>query len=76
MVHSIISWFEQQAFGVCSYLGNKLGIKSNTIRMYFIYLSFFTAGSPIIIYFVFAFLIENKEKFKPFKNKKSSVWDL
>ena len=76
MISSVISWFEKQAFGVCTYLGNKLGIKSNTVRMYFIYLSFFTAGSPIILYFVFAFMLENKNHFKPFKSKRTSVWDL
>jgi phage shock protein PspC (stress-responsive transcriptional regulator) len=51
-INNITIWFEQKAYGVCAWWGNKLGIKSNTIRMYFIYLSFFTAGSPIILYFV------------------------
>ena len=32
--------------------GNKLGIKTTMVRMYFIYLSFFTVGSPVIIYFI------------------------
>lgn len=76
MVKKITSWFEQQAFGVCEWWGKKLGIKSTTIRMYFIYLSFFTVGSPIIIYFIMAFMLEHKNYFKPMRNKRRSVWDL
>lgn len=76
IVLDIIGWFEQQAFGVCSWLGTKLGIKSTTIRMYFIYLSFFTFGSPIIIYFILAFLLENKKIFSRNKYKRRRLWDL
>jgi len=74
----IQSWFEQHAFGVCSYLGQKLGINSTRIRMYFIYLSFFTAGSPIIVYFILAFMLEHKEYFKPKRQRSSRLtfWDI
>ncbi len=76
MIKNIQTWFETQAFGVCEWWGKKLGINSTKIRMYFIYLSFFTIGSPIIMYFLMAFILENKEFFKPFKSKRRSVWDL
>jgi phage shock protein C len=76
MVNRIISWFEKQAFGVCTWWGEKLGIRSNNIRMYFIYLSFFTAGSPVIIYFVMAFMLQHKAYFKFNRAKKSSVWEI
>ncbi len=77
MVDKIVAYFEQQAFGVCEWWGKKLGIKTTNIRMYFIYLSFFTFGSPIIIYFVMAFILEHKRYFKPrFYSKRKSVWDL
>ncbi len=77
MIKSIILWFEHKAFGVCEWLGKKLGINTTKVRMYFIYLSFFTFGSPIIIYFILAFLLEHKNYFKPFYTKKRpSVWDL
>ena len=56
MIERIVNWFEQQAFGVCEWLGQKLGIASTNVRMYFIYLSFFTFGSPLIVYFIVAFL--------------------
>lgn len=76
MIQRIISWFEKQAFGVCAWWGDKLGIGSTSIRMYFIYLSFFTAGSPVIIYFVMAFILQHKEYFQFKRPKKSSVWEI
>jgi len=77
MIKRIQAWFETRAFGVCEWLGEKLGIDSTKIRIYFIYLTFFTVGSPIIIYFIMAFILENKNFFKPFRRKRRrSVWDL
>lgn len=76
MIKKIQNWFEQKAFGVCDWWGNKLGISATKVRLYFIYLSFFTFGSPIIVYFIMAFILENKAFFKPFKSKRKSVWDL
>jgi phage shock protein PspC (stress-responsive transcriptional regulator) len=49
-------FLELHAFGVCSALGERLGIASDKIRMWFIYISFLTLGSPVIVYFVLAFL--------------------
>lgn len=73
----VVSLFEFQLFGVCSWLGDKLGIKATSIRMYFIYLSFFTFGSPIIVYFIASFILEHKHYFKPtLHHKRNSVWDL
>ncbi|HXU26132.1 MAG TPA: PspC family transcriptional regulator [Bacteroidia bacterium] len=76
MVERTINWFEQQAFGVCEWLGQKLGIASTNVRMYFIYLSFFTFGSPVIVYFMMAFLLEYKKFFKPKKYRRPNVWDF
>ncbi len=76
MISKIISWFEQQTFGVCEWWGKKLGISTTRIRMYFIYLSFFTFGSLIILYFVMAFMLEHKEYFKLFRTKRPSIWDI
>ncbi|MEN9701847.1 MAG: hypothetical protein RIR55_1184, partial [Bacteroidota bacterium] len=45
---------ELHAFGVCSALGERLGIASAKIRMWFIYISFLTLGSPVVLYFVLA----------------------
>jgi len=53
--------FEKQIFGVCSSLGTKMGIRISTVRLYFIYLSFGTLGSPVIIYLFIAFWINIKK---------------
>lgn len=73
MIERIKGYFEKQAFGVCDYLGNKIGVESSTVRLYFIYLSFITLGSYLIIYLVLAFFIEHRYLFK---KKKKTVWDL
>jgi len=54
------NFIEWHVFGVCAAIGEKLGIATSTIRKYFIYLSFFTIGSPIIVYFFFAFWMNIK----------------
>ncbi|WP_428842562.1 PspC domain-containing protein [Panacibacter microcysteis] len=53
-------FIEWQAFGVCSALGYKLGIATSRIRLWFIYISFLTMGSPVIIYMVMAFWLNIK----------------
>lgn len=57
----IRDFFEMRAFGVCTALGEKLGIASSRIRMWFIYISFLTMGSPVIIYMIMAFWMNIKE---------------
>jgi phage shock protein PspC (stress-responsive transcriptional regulator) len=47
--------FERNLFGVCSKIGDVLGIATTKIRMYFIYATFLTLGSPIIFYLIAAF---------------------
>ena len=73
MIDKIQAFFERQAFGVCEYMGEKLGIASSSIRKYFIYLSFLTFGSPLIVYLILAFLLENRDYFK---QNRHSIWDL
>ena len=55
------NFVETTVFGVCTYLGEKFNIATSKIRLYFIYLSFFTFGSPIIIYFFIAFWMNVKQ---------------
>lgn len=59
-MNSIRKFFEFSAFGVCTAIGEKLGIATSRIRMWFIYVSFLTFGSPVIIYMVLAFWINIK----------------
>ena len=65
-------FFERSAFGVCSYLGDKIGIASSRVRMYFIYISFATLGSPLLVYLFLAFWINVKEYIR---NQKSVLWE-
>jgi len=54
-------YIEKNIFGVCAYLGNRFGINSNIIRMYFIYTSFITAASPVLVYLILAFWLSVKK---------------
>ena len=76
MIQNILNYFEKKAFGVCEWWGDKLGIKVSKIRLFFIYLSFITFGSPIIVYLIMAFILEHKDYFKLRKKNRKSVWDL
>ncbi|HRH33624.1 MAG TPA: PspC family transcriptional regulator, partial [Catalimonadaceae bacterium] len=51
------SFVEQRAFGVCTWLGNGIGVSTSSIRLYFIYVSFLTIGSPVVVYLILAFWI-------------------
>ena len=55
---------ERSAFGVCSYLGTKAGIASSRVRLYFIYLSFATLGSPVLVYLFLAFWLNLRQYMK------------
>lgn len=63
---------ERSAFGVCSYLGEKMGVASSRVRLYFIYISFATLGSPILIYLFLAFWLNIKQYIK---NQRSALWN-
>ena len=73
IIQEIKDHFEKQAFGVCTWLGEKLDMRSSVIRLFFIYASFLTAGSPLIIYMILAFWLKLKNYVR---SKRSSVWDL
>jgi phage shock protein PspC (stress-responsive transcriptional regulator) len=49
-MENIKLFFQERAFGVCSKLGEKLHFPIDSIRLFFIYSSFITLGSPIIVY--------------------------
>jgi phage shock protein PspC (stress-responsive transcriptional regulator) len=55
-MNKIRAFLEMHAFGVCSAIGEKLGIASSRIRMWFIYISFLTMGSPVLVYMILAFM--------------------
>ena len=72
LIESTKAFFEKQAFGVCTWLGEKLSVPSADIRKFFIYTSFLTIGSPVIVYMILAFLLKLKQYFR---GGRTSVWD-
>lgn len=62
---------ERSAFGVCQYLGDKLGIAAVRVRTYFIYLSFATLGSPVLIYLFMAFWLNIRR----YLRRNNVTWD-
>ncbi len=65
---SLRFFWEQQLFGVCSYIGERFGISISCIRLYFIYLSFLTFGSPIFVYLVMAFWLNVRRYVRQYVN--------
>ncbi len=52
---------EYCGFGVCQYLGDKMGLKSSLVRLHFIYLTFIALGSPLFVYLIIAFWLNIKK---------------
>jgi len=73
MIKRISAFFEKQTFGVCTWLGDKLHMKTSQIRLFFIYASFLTLGSPLIVYLHMAFILRIK---RFMQSSRSRVWDL
>ncbi|MBK8339123.1 MAG: PspC domain-containing protein [Flavobacteriales bacterium] len=76
MIDRIKTSFERQAFGVCAWWGEKLNIKTEQVRLSFIYLSFVTAGLHLVLYLIMAFVLQHKERIKRPLAKRSTVWEL
>jgi len=68
MLEKIRNIIERYSFGICSTLAHKMGLKTGIVRMYFIYLSFITMGSPLVIYLIAAFWINIKTYLRRGKN--------
>ncbi len=67
----LIKFFEDQAFGVCTRLGNYMGLSITSIRLFFIYASFLTFGSPILVYLALAFIINIR---KSMRRSRNTIW--
>ncbi len=63
---------ERSAFGVCSYLGEKMGVASARVRLYFIYIACLTFGSPILLYLFAAFWLNVRRYIRRARNV---VWE-
>ena len=67
----IQTFFEKHAFGVCTRLGEKLRLPTSDIRLFFIYLSFLTFGSPVIIYLFLASVMSFR---KVLRKRHNALW--
>lgn len=70
-IEKIQYFFEQHAFGVCNRLGEKLGMATSNIRIFFIYASFLTFGSPVLLYLALAFVMNIRK----YLRKRNPIWD-
>jgi len=67
----IQDFFERNAFGVCTNMAEKLGVATFSIRLSFIYASFLTFGSPILIYLFLAFMMNMRKHLR----RRTPIWD-
>ena len=63
---------EKSAFGVCQAIGDLYGIQASRIRLYFIYTSFITVGSPLVLYLICAFWMNVR---RYLRGREEPVWD-
>ncbi len=73
MIRNILHFFEKNGFFVASRLADRLGMKATNVRLFFIYISFITAGLWFGIYLTLGFLLKLKDMVY---TKRSSVFDL
>jgi len=66
-------FFEKHGFHVSSRLADKLGMRVTSVRLFFIYITFVTAGLGFGVYLTLAFWIRLKDLIR---GKRSSVFDL
>lgn len=66
-------FFEKYGFHVSSRLADKLGMRVTSVRLFFIYISFVTAGLWFGVYLTLAFWIRLKDLVRA---KRTSVFDL
>ncbi|MCG9791240.1 PspC domain-containing protein [Flavobacterium algicola] len=66
-------FLEKYGFHVSSRLADRLGMRANSVRLFFIYISFVTVGLGFGIYLILAFWIRLKDLIRA---KRSSVFDI
>lgn len=72
-MYKILHFFEKHGFFVATRLADKLGMRATNVRLFFIYISFVTAGLGFGFYLTLAFLLKLKDMIY---TKRSSVFDL
>ena len=74
LVEKFKQFLELRMFGVLSLIGERMGIATSKIRMFFIYITFLGFGSPIFIYLIVAFMINIGRYIRV--RKRNPVWDF
>lgn len=69
LTNQIRKFLEPTAFGVCTRLGEWMGIASTHIKLFFIYATFIANWSPIILYMILAFWLNIKDYVIERKNR-------
>lgn len=73
MINNLRYFLEQRGFNVSSRLAERIGMRVSSVRLFFIYLSFFTLGLGFAVYLTLAFLARLKDLIF---RKRASVFDL
>lgn len=73
MIKSLRFFLEKYGFQVCSRIADRFGMKATSVRLSFIYVSFFTVGAGFALYLVLAFWLKIKDTIF---TKRTSVFDL
>ncbi len=73
MIDALRHYFEKRGFYVSSRLADRLGMRVINVRLFFIYVTFFTVGFWFGIYLTLAFLFKLKDMIY---TKRNSVFDL
>jgi len=73
MFQRIVTYFEKQSFGVCTYIAERLNISISKIRLFFIYSSFLAVGFPIVFYFLAALVLDVRHYIKRIRLR---IWDV
>lgn len=72
-IYNIRHYFERNGYYVCARLADRLGMRAKSVRLFFIYVSFATAGVWFAIYLTLAFWLKLKDLLY---TKRTSVFDL
>lgn len=73
MFQKVITFFEQQSFGVSTYLANKFNMSIAKVRLFFIYSSFLAVGFPILFYLFAAIVLDIRNYMRKIRLR---VWDI
>ncbi|MDR0230200.1 MAG: PspC domain-containing protein [Flavobacteriaceae bacterium] len=73
MINDLRYYLEKRGFKVSTRLADRIGMRATNVRLFFIYLSFFTLGLGFALYLTLAFLAKLKDLVY---TKRTSVFDL